>query len=196
MDTKIKFLGVDIGGAHLKLVGLNQRKQIIYVSYLKCPIWEDLNNLKFHLFNLRNEINFNSILCCITMTAELCDCFENRSHGVKRIVSICKESGLNYLFFSSKLNYFTNKFLPNHVSSMNWLAPAIFLKKKIENGILIDLGSTTTDITIIKHSNLINKTMISKVEFYIFCIDHEYGISDVRLLNKPWRSSHESRSIS
>ena len=39
---------------------------------------------------------------------------------------------------------------------MNWLAPAIFLKGKVKNAILIDFGSTTTDITIIHNYHLSN----------------------------------------
>lgn len=156
MDNKIKFLGVDIGGAHLKLVGTNIKKKVIFVSYLKCPIWEDINNLRLHLTSLKAKIDINYVICCITMTAELCDCFENRNSGVKKIFSICKESGLNFFFFSNSFCAPTKKLCTSSVSSMNWLAPAVFLKEKIKNAILIDFGSTTTDITIIQNYHLSN----------------------------------------
>ena len=156
MENKIKFLGIDIGGAHLKLVGTNIKKKIIFVSYLKCPIWEDVNNLRSHLARLSAKIDTNYVLCCITMTAELCDCFENRNYGVRKIFAICKESGLNFFFFSNNFSTPSKKLCTNSVSSMNWLAPAIFLKGKVKNAILIDFGSTTTDITIIQNHHLSN----------------------------------------
>ena len=31
MKSKIKFLGIDIGGAHIKLVGLNEKKELISI---------------------------------------------------------------------------------------------------------------------------------------------------------------------
>ena len=34
MKNNIKFLGIDIGGAHIKLVGLDEKKELIFVDYL------------------------------------------------------------------------------------------------------------------------------------------------------------------
>lgn len=157
MNKEVKYLGIDIGGAHLKLVGLDTKKKIIHVSYLQCPIWENLNNLSHHLNKLKKSVKIDSVVCCITMSAELCDFFKNRSLGVRKISSICNKTGLKFLFFSNRKGYFTKKLCPNSISSMNWLAPAVFLANLLENAILIDLGSTTTDITIIKDSKIINK---------------------------------------
>ena len=157
MNKEVKYLGIDIGGAHLKLVGLDAKKEIIHVSYLQCPIWESLDNLTYHLNKLKKAVSIKSVFCCITMSAELCDLFKNRSLGVRKISSICKKTGLKFFFFSNKKGCFTKKFCPDSISSMNWLAPAVFLKNILENAILLDLGSTTTDITIIKDSNIINR---------------------------------------
>ena len=112
MENKIKFLGIDIGGAHLKLVGTNTKKKIVFVSYLKCPIWEDINNLRLHLARLSAKIDTSYVMCCITMTAELCDCFENRNYGVRKIFAICKESGLNFFFFQITLALLQKNFVP------------------------------------------------------------------------------------
>ena len=35
MENKIKFLGIDIGGAHLKLVGTNTKKKIVFHRSVK-----------------------------------------------------------------------------------------------------------------------------------------------------------------
>ena len=36
VDKEISNIGIDIGGAHLKIVGLNNNDQVIYVKYTSC----------------------------------------------------------------------------------------------------------------------------------------------------------------
>ena len=40
MERKIEFLGIDIGGAHIKLVGLDKETKIILVKYIKFYFWK------------------------------------------------------------------------------------------------------------------------------------------------------------
>ena len=40
MERKIEFLGIDIGGAHIKLVGLDKENKIILVKYIKFYFWK------------------------------------------------------------------------------------------------------------------------------------------------------------
>ena len=39
MNHDISYLGIDIGGANLKIIGVNENKQIVYVDYSSCKIW-------------------------------------------------------------------------------------------------------------------------------------------------------------
>ena len=53
MNYDISYLGIDIGGANLKIIGVNENKQIVYVDYSSCKIWNnqsylDKKLLKFH----------------------------------------------------------------------------------------------------------------------------------------------------
>ena len=40
MRKLIKFLGIDVGGAHIKIVGLDKNGIICYVAYKNCPLWK------------------------------------------------------------------------------------------------------------------------------------------------------------
>ena len=45
MKEKLLYLGIDIGGAHLKIVGVNENSRVVLVKYSSCKIWEDIENL-------------------------------------------------------------------------------------------------------------------------------------------------------
>ena len=49
MKKQVKFLGIDIGGAHIKLIGLNKKRSVCFANYRKCYVWKGLNNLKENL---------------------------------------------------------------------------------------------------------------------------------------------------
>ena len=149
-EKNIKFLGVDIGGAHLKIVGLDREKNVVLASQIKCPVWKGTNHIEKN-FNIIKKIAPRAILG-ITMTAELCDNFSNRDQGVKEIINITKKiKNVKYFFTSKKKKYFEK--VPNYrsISSMNWLATSRFMEKKISDGLVVDFGSTTTDLTLIKN---------------------------------------------
>ena len=52
MKNRIKYLGIDIGGAHFKIVGLDEKKSVCFSAYRKCYIWKGLDNLKKKLIIL------------------------------------------------------------------------------------------------------------------------------------------------
>ena len=41
MKSKSTYVGLDIGGAHVKAVGIDQYKKINFIFYEKCPLWKD-----------------------------------------------------------------------------------------------------------------------------------------------------------
>ena len=41
MRSQSIYVGLDIGGAHVKAVGIDQYKKINLIFYEKCPIWKD-----------------------------------------------------------------------------------------------------------------------------------------------------------
>ena len=156
MEYDVSYLGLDIGGAHIKAVGINDKKEIKFVFYEKCEIWNNLTQLNKTLQILLSYIDIKKAIFGITLTAELADCFENRRDGVIRVHDLCKNLNLNFYFFSSKMDFIKNPVSEN-VASMNWFATACFFKKRIKEAVIVDFGSTTTDLIIIKDGNIQNE---------------------------------------
>ena len=156
MKSKSIYVGLDIGGAHVKAVGIDKYKKINFIFYEKCPIWKDFFLLKKILHKLLKDLDSSKVTFGITITAELSDCFLNRTNGAKQIYKLCKGLGIKFYFFSSKQN-FEKKINFYDICSMNWLATGMYLKDKINEAVVIDFGSTTTDIIIIKNQKIVNR---------------------------------------
>ena len=154
---KITYLGIDIGGAHLKVIGLNSNKEIILVDYTKCKIWEGIENLKKAFQKINKIVNNKSAKCAITMSAELCDNFKNRKHGANILINQCNYLEFNKYFYINSQKIFSKNPQYKELISMNWHGIGKFIEKKIKNAILIDFGSTTTDFICIKNYKMINE---------------------------------------
>lgn len=146
--------GLDVGGAHLK-VSLVADGQPIAARQFACPLWQGLDKLDTALENAR-ELTSRASAFAVTMTGELSDLFETRKQGVAAIVDrVTAEFGpatrfwMGHKLFGSadtaRLNY------PD-VSSANFLATATLAGRRLRasgasaNALLIDIGSTSTDI--------------------------------------------------
>ena len=157
MKNLIKFLGIDIGGAHTKIVGLDKDRNINYVKYNNCPIWKGIESLKNQI-NFINSISENKeIKCGITMTGELCDLFKDRISGAKRIFQECQKIKFKKLYYTNSDEVFKEKnYNFKEIISMNWHSIGKFLESFLENAVLVDFGSTTTDFICIKKNKLVN----------------------------------------
>ena len=157
--TKKIFIGWDIGGANTK-VSIIRNNSSSFNIY-RCHLWESLDSLKQLVNSICRKYKEESdVINIITMSGEMCDIFETRDKGVKKILNIFEHvTNENYIFSSSKP--FFHKLKKKHntrsISSMNWFATAMFLETKVQNAIAIDIGSTTTDIMIIKNGRCKNK---------------------------------------
>lgn len=144
------FSGWDIGGAHLKVVRCDNAGQILQALELPCPLWMGIDALRkairLALDTLNNELDQQFV----TMTGELADCFPDRANGVSDILACFAE-----YFPTDRVSVFSrNGWLSQEearlnweaVASMNWLASAQLVAMHYSQGLLIDCGSTTTDI--------------------------------------------------
>ncbi|MCX8101712.1 MAG: hydantoinase/oxoprolinase [Geminicoccaceae bacterium] len=141
-------LGLDLGGAHLKAALLLAGKPVA-IREVACRLWEGLDRL---------EAAFSDALAdwpepgsvALTMTGELVDLFPDRATGVLRLLDAVttRFPGRQLVLWS------TNGFLapeaaaaaPLAVASANWCATAELLARRLPAGILVDIGSTTTDL--------------------------------------------------
>ncbi|KXB07410.1 hypothetical protein AKJ52_00225 [candidate division MSBL1 archaeon SCGC-AAA382C18] len=140
-------LGLDIGGANTKAV-LFEDSELDDYWLEHIPLWKNWENLREFLKKLENVSNPQKV--GITMTGELSDVFESKREGVKKIVNTVEEifsSDVYYLnlegnLVSGKKAYSS----PYKLSASNWVSSALLVGSKYPNCLVIDAGSTTTDI--------------------------------------------------
>ncbi len=140
-------LGLDIGGANLKAAHSSGHTRTRAFALWKNPV-----GLSAALAELvKGWPEFGTL--AVSMTGELCDCFLSRSAGVQAILDAAEA-----LQFPGAVEVWCNdgrfrsiaeaRKIPLQVASANWLALATYVGRLAPQGpaLLIDVGSTTTDI--------------------------------------------------
>ncbi|MBT5018489.1 hypothetical protein OAF98_03240 [Planctomicrobium sp.] len=139
-------VGIDIGGANLKA---SDGKKSVSRPF---PLWKEPENLADEISRLLSEFHPYGPVAATT-TGELADCFRTRSEGVREIVSAIQtaapkrqiaiwQTGGEFLTADEAIE------LPELVAAANWHALATWAGRACPQGlaILLDIGSTTTDI--------------------------------------------------
>jgi probable H4MPT-linked C1 transfer pathway protein len=146
MVTK-SILGLDIGGANLKAAhsdgtALSQRFEL----------WKQPNQLAGALANLCSQLPAFDVLA-VTMTGELCDCFESRRHGVQAILDAVDAvaGGRKVLVWRTDGQFADSvvaRQAPELTAAANWMALATYGGRLVPHGpaLLVDTGTTTTDV--------------------------------------------------
>ncbi len=175
---------MDIGGANIKIFHIADarrfKKSVDFLNDCEYkqyyfPLWKKKNKFMSFLRQLTERADLNADVYVITMTAELCDCFKDRREGVIFILNALKEildgkifvTSLSSGTFKNRLKLLSNdtnfklididkamKF-PYSVASANFIATAGYISKFEKNAIIIDIGSTTTDIIPIKDGKIL-----------------------------------------
>lgn len=155
-----QLIGWDVGGAHLKAVLLSPEGQAIHAKQLPCALWMGLDKLNTAMEAILKsfDIAAKQAKHIITMTGELVDLFENRHDGVVKIsTSIVQVLGEEVLFYAvddekGSIFFSLDEALlhTSRIASANWHASASLLANNTADALLIDIGSTTTDIVAIE----------------------------------------------
>lgn len=143
--------GLDVGGAHLK-VAVATDGRIVNVEQFACPLWQGIAHLDQALALARPLVH-NAETIAITMTGELSDLFASRSEGVAALV---QKLEANYedaaRFWIGERGFGSAADAIAHAAdtaSTNFLATATLVSQRLDDALLIDMGSTTTDIVAI-----------------------------------------------
>ena len=167
----MKIAGIDIGGANLKFALLNSPTpqaetsslgspspknaltwHVEIADELSFPFWTDHRQLVSKLTQIRKLVGNNDGVA-ITMTAELADCFENKQQGVHFIVDAVESA-----FPKTACRFYTTtgNLADAQLAKQNWALTAasnwhasgwfLFRHHQLQNGFLVDIGSTTCDI--------------------------------------------------
>lgn len=140
-------LGLDVGGANLKAATPDRRAVSVPFA-----LWKQPDKLPAALAELVAKFPDAEELA-VTMTGELCDCYETKRDGVSAIIAAVRfaSAGRRIRVWSTDGAFVDSEEAKrNHlkVASANWHALATLAGQYVPNGraILLDTGSTTTDI--------------------------------------------------
>jgi probable H4MPT-linked C1 transfer pathway protein len=141
-------LGLDIGGANLKAADADGRAESV-----PFPVWKDPDGLADALRDLIARFDPADRLA-ITMTAELADCFRTKAEGVDRILRAVEivAAGRPVHVWQTGAEFVAPdvaREIPLLVAAANWHALATWIGRSLpvpSFAVLIDVGSTTTDI--------------------------------------------------
>ena len=142
-------LGLDIGGANLKAATPNPGGRAVSVPF---PLWKQPDKLPAALADLVRQ--FDDVReFAVTMTGELCDCFETKEAGVNAIVTAVLNVSRSWpvRFWTTAGRFVDSNEARadwNAVAAANWHALATFAGQYNPRGtcVLVDVGSTTTDV--------------------------------------------------
>ncbi|HYP85346.1 hydantoinase/oxoprolinase family protein [Variovorax sp.] len=154
MPEKRSVIGWDIGGAHVKAC-LVQDGQVVDVAQWACPLWQGLDRLEPVLQAAWQRWRaMAQARHAITMTGEMVDLFADRERGVLAIADAFARALEGPLrFFAGDAGWLRDTELPAHwreVASANWLATARHAARVLGTGLLVDIGSTTTDLVALR----------------------------------------------
>lgn len=141
-------LGLDIGGANIKIADADGN-----TAATAFPMWTDYQKLSIHLTEMCDDVFRIPDMVALTMTAELADCFETKQEGVEFVIDAVQQA---FPGVPLRVWLTTGEFaepddarqLAVLVSAANWHALATWVGRAAPSGpsILLDVGSTTTDI--------------------------------------------------
>lgn len=143
-------LGLDIGGANLKAA--TPDKRAVSVPF---ALWKQPDRLPAALAELVAKFPDVTELA-VTMTGELCDCYETKRQGVNAILDAVLGASRSHpvrVWTTDGVFVDTEVARRNHlkVAAANWLALATLAGQYVPDGmaILLDVGSTTSDVVLL-----------------------------------------------
>lgn len=148
--TTISRLGWDVGGAHVKVAAFSDDGRLAAVRIAPCPVWQGAQHLTDALRKLRAEFPAG-IPSAVTMTAEVADLWPDRHAGVVGTAKLLIEElgGAPLTLFAGPDGFVAPEEADTYaatIGSANWFATAALLAHLLPGGILVDIGSTTSDL--------------------------------------------------
>lgn len=152
-------VGWDIGGAHVKLSVLSSTGKWQRIEQHACALWKGLDQLDVLLSQLDKRLRFGAYEHAVTMTGELVDLFADRGTGVRAILKTLQRhvDAASVRIFTLPGELCSVGVAQKHcdsVASANWCATATAIARRLPDVLLIDIGSTTTDIIPVRNGRV------------------------------------------
>jgi probable H4MPT-linked C1 transfer pathway protein len=142
-------IGLDIGGAHLK-IARSESGRIVQAVTIATPLWLGLDHLGT-AFREAASLCAGSDLNVFTMTGELSDVFCSRETGVVALLQQISQhfdagETLIYAGQDGFVGPEEARSRTRDIASANWHATATLVAKLAGDAVFADMGSTTTDL--------------------------------------------------
>ena len=153
-----RVIGWDIGGAHVKACLLEDGRARDAAQW-PCRLWQGQDQLDLALAAARSRWPeaFVAARQAVTMTGEMVDLFANRRDGVLRLVEqLATRLGATLRLYAAGRRgglWVAAADAAQHwqaIASANWLASASWAASRVGDGVLVDIGSTTTDLVALR----------------------------------------------
>jgi probable H4MPT-linked C1 transfer pathway protein len=153
-------VGWDIGGAHVK-AALLRRGRVLDAAQWPCPLWQGTEHLQRVLAAAHERWPASDRHeHAVTMTGEMVDLFAHREDGVGRIAALLDATLPSPRFFAGDAGWCDAANVGGQwpqIASANWLATARHAALVFDGreGLLVDIGSTTTDLIAFRHGQVL-----------------------------------------
>jgi probable H4MPT-linked C1 transfer pathway protein len=142
-------IGWDVGGAHLKAARAEDGR-IVEAMQVAAPLRLGLDRLAQAFAEVKERIGAAD-LHAVTMTGELADTFSSRAEGVGTLAALAVRELVpsEVLLYAGRAGFVAPQDASRHVediASANWLASASLAARTARTALLVDVGSTTTDL--------------------------------------------------
>jgi (4-(4-[2-(gamma-L-glutamylamino)ethyl]phenoxymethyl)furan-2-yl)methanamine synthase len=147
----VPVVGWDIGGANVKAAFLDDPSQsVLRVAERPFAIWREPLRLPALLTEMAGTLP-PSTRMAVTMTAELADCFATKREGVAFVLDAVKaafpRADVHVYGVDGRFHAIDEaKERPLAVAAANWRATAAIVARRFPDALVIDVGSTTSDI--------------------------------------------------
>ena len=156
-------MGWDVGGVQVKAARVASRPGepcAVRTAVRPFEVWRGRELLPGVLREVAGELGIDvATPLALTMTAELSDAFRTKREGVLFVMDRVREAfPENPVFVLDSRGAFAAlreaRTRPLAFAATNWVAAALFASSRVDDCILVDVGSTTTDIVPIREGRL------------------------------------------
>lgn len=153
-EEALYVLGWDLGGAHVKAVLLDASGVAVEAIQVACPLWQGMERLREAVDQVWGAMPYGAAFHAVTMTGELADIFSSREEGVVALSTFMVErfGEESVCFYAGSHGFVTTAQVRQRaadIASANWRASADFLAGASEDALLLDVGSTTSDLMLL-----------------------------------------------
>jgi (4-(4-[2-(gamma-L-glutamylamino)ethyl]phenoxymethyl)furan-2-yl)methanamine synthase len=143
-------IGLDIGGANTKAAVVDGADRVHIVSE-PYEVWRKPEAMAEVIADVVGRLGVATAPVALTTTAELVDVFASKREGVLHVLDAAAEAlprrPLRVITTDGELIGLDEaRVAPLRCAAANWVATALLVARSVADAILVDCGSTTTDV--------------------------------------------------